>query len=236
MTKQAQLELEQRFADLKASLSHEQWADADFLTSRVDSLELIDITLAFRLMQRVKNLSPTQANQLKLKELRVKALEQEPELATLSSNEATSRKTMLKNNAVSLKDKMVVLSANPKLKKFKRPFALCVILPFLLFTFYQVIWASPRYESQAQLIVKEPDGMATLDPAMAIMSGFGVGSGSLDTELVKAFVYSNDMLSYLENTLEFSTHYSNTKYDFFSRLSGEASRETVLKYYLDRVL
>ncbi|MEP4891747.1 MAG: lipopolysaccharide biosynthesis protein [Aliiglaciecola sp.] len=236
MTNQAQLELEQRFNELKARLSNEQWSDADFLIRKVEELELTDITLAFRLMQRVKNLSPSEGNQQKLKELRVKALEKEPELATLSSNEPTSRKTMLKNNAVSIKDKLVVLSAHLKLQKFKRPFILCVILPFLLFTFYQVIWASSRYESQAKLIVKEPDGMATLDPAMAIMSGFGVASGSLDTELVKAFVYSNDMLAYLENTLEFSTHYSNTEYDFFSRLDGDASRESVLKYYLDRVL
>ncbi|GAB2695428.1 lipopolysaccharide biosynthesis protein [Aliiglaciecola aliphaticivorans] len=236
MTKQAQLELEKRFGDLKAILTDEQWSDADFLLKKVEELELTDMSLAFRLMQRVKNLSPIEANQAKLRELRAKALLEEPELATLSSNEPGSRKAMLKDNAANIKDKIVVLSAHPKFQKFTRPFALCVLLPFLLFAFYQVIWASPRYESQAKLIVKEPDGMATLDPAMAIMSGFGVSSGSLDTELVKAFVYSNDMLIYLEDTLDISKHYSNGEFDVFSRLDDEASKESRLKYYLDRVL
>ncbi|MDO6709102.1 lipopolysaccharide biosynthesis protein [Aliiglaciecola sp. 2_MG-2023] len=235
MTKQAQLELEQRFEELKALLSNEQWSDADFLNKKVEELEFTDVALAFRLMQRVKNLDPSETNQNKLKELRGKALQEVPELATLSSTESNNRKTMLQN-ALSLKEQIAVVFAHPQLQKFKRPLVLCVFLPFVLFAFYQVIWASPRYESQAKLIVKEPDGMATLDPAMALMSGFGVGSASLDTELVKAFIYSNDMLTYLENTLDISSHYSNNTYDMFSRLDGDASRETTLKYYLDRVL
>jgi capsular polysaccharide transport system permease protein len=70
---------------------------------------------------------------------------------------------------------------------------------------------------------------------MAIMAGFGVGASNLDTELVKAFIDSNDMLIYLEERLEISKHYSNSQYDFISRLNDDASRESLLSYYLDRV-
>lgn len=235
MTQQAQLKLEQRFSNLKTMFTNEKWSDGHFLLNKVEELQSSDVALAFRLMQRVKNLNPTTANQQKLTELRKQALQAVPELTTLSSTESTN-KTKLLNNAKSARVQISELFAHPQFTKFKRPFMLLVLLPFLLFTFYQLILASPRYESQAKLIVKEPDGMATLDPAMAIMSGFGMGSSNLDTELVKAFIYSNDMLVYLENTLQISKHFSDRQHDFFSRLGNDASRETLLSYYLDRVL
>lgn len=112
-----------------------------------------------------------------------------------------------------------------------RPFILLVIIPLVLFSFYQLVIASPRYLSQAQLIIKEPDSMSTLDPAMALLTGFGVGSSSSDTELVKAFVYSNDMLQYLESNFDLRAHYTNTDYDMFSRLNSDASTEDLKDYY-----
>jgi capsular polysaccharide transport system permease protein len=139
-------------------------------------------------------------------------------------------------NAQSLREQIAAVLAHPQMAKFKRPIAIFVLLPFLLFSFYQVILASPRYESQAKLIVKEPNGMATLDPAMAIMSGFGVSSGNSDTELVKAFIYSTDMLAYIDHELSISEHFSSTEYDFFSRLSAQASNEDKLSFFQDRVL
>ncbi|MFT4942193.1 MAG: capsular polysaccharide transport system permease protein [Paraglaciecola sp.] len=235
MTQQAQLELEQRFNDLKASVASKHWSEERFLLKKIEELKPVDIALAFRLMQRVKNLDPSVANQQKLTELRKQALKKEPELATLSSTESKSRMNLI-GNAQSLKEQIAGVLAHPQMAKFKRPFAMLVLLPFVLFTFYQVILASPRYESHAKLIVKEPNGMATLDPAMAIMSGFGVSSGNSDTELVKAFIYSTDMLSYIDQELSISEHFSSSEYDFFSRLSSDASNEDKLSYFQDRVL
>ena len=235
MTQQAQLKLEQRFSAFKASVSGEQWSDADFVLRKVEELELADIALAFRLMQRVKNLNPSDENQKKLADLRKRALQNRPELATSSSTESKIRRNLIRHRGT-LKTQLAKVIAHPKMAQFKRPFALFVLLPFFIFSFYQVILASPQYESQARLIVKEPDGMATLDPAMAIMAGFGAGASNLDTELVKAFVYSNDMLRYLEETLAITKHYSDSQYDFISRLDDDASRESILSYYLDKVL
>jgi capsular polysaccharide transport system permease protein len=235
MTQQAQLKLEQQFNTFKASVSGEQWSDELFLLKKVEELEPTDVALAFRLMQKVKNLNPSDANQKKLINLRKRALQNLPELATSSSTESKIRMNLI-GNAQSLREQIAGVLAHPQMAKFKRPIAICVLLPFILFTFYQVILASPRYESQARLIVKEPNGMATLDPAMAIMSGFGVSSGNTDTELVKAFIYSTDMLSYIDQELSISEHFSSTEYDFFSRLSAQASNEDKLGYFQDRVL
>jgi capsular polysaccharide transport system permease protein len=234
MTHQAQLRLEERFGQLKASISADNWTSDLFLLKKVEELEKSDIALAFRLMQRVKNLNPSDNNQVKLAKLRGLALKARPELTTLSSAESQGRGKLLES-ANGIKEHVSKLVADPKIKKFKHPFILFVLVPFFLFSFYQVLLASSQYESQARLIVKEPNGMATLDPAMAIMSGFGVGSSNLDTELVKAYIQSNDMLAYLNKTSDLGSHYTDTQYDIFSRLDNNASREELLSFYLDRV-
>ncbi|WP_158770902.1 lipopolysaccharide biosynthesis protein [Paraglaciecola sp. L1A13] len=233
MTQQAQLELEERFRVLRAALTAEQWSDWHDLNARVDELAPVDIALAFRLMQRVKNLNPTEQNIHRLTELQKQALEEIPALAVTSSRE--SKGARLLNNAQTLKEQISGVFSHPQFAKFKRPFTVFVVLPFLIFSFYQILLASPRYESQSRLIVREPDSMATLDPTMALMSGIGVGSGSLDTELVKAFIYSNDMLDYLENKLSVKKHYSDNKYDVFSRVADDSSRESLFSYYSDKV-
>ncbi len=235
MTQQAQLKLEDRFSIFKASVSAEQWSGELFLLKKVEELEPTDVALAFRLMQRVKNLNPSDANRQKLTDLKTQALQKRPDLATTSSTESKIKMNLI-GNAQSLREQIAAVLAHSQMSKFKRPIAIFVLLPFLIFSFYQVILASPRYESQAKLIVKEPDGMATLDPAMAIMSGFGVSSGSSDTELVKAFIYSTDMLTYIDQELSISEHFSSTEYDFFSRLSAQASNEDKLSFFQDRVL
>ncbi|MEP1553271.1 MAG: lipopolysaccharide biosynthesis protein [Paraglaciecola sp.] len=124
---------------------------------------------------------------------------------------------------------------NSDQKKLRNPILVFVVLPFVCFAIYQVFVASPRYESQAKLIVKEPNSASTLDPALAIMSGFGVSSSNSDVELVKAFIYSNDMLNYLDENIQISQHYSDSVHDIFSRLANDASNESRLEYYLNNV-
>ena len=113
----------------------------------------------------------------------------------------------------------------------QRPFVLFVMVPLLLFTIYQVFLASPRYQSQSRLIVKEPDSMATMDASFALLSGFGMTNGNVDTELVKAFIQSNDMLTYLEDKLSVRVHFEGSHIDFFSRLGKDASQEDFLAFY-----
>jgi capsular polysaccharide transport system permease protein len=233
MTVQAQQLLENKIRELRATLTFEQWADPDYLLIRVKELDKIDIALAFRLMQRVRNLAPTASNQTILKELRMKVLVLNPELAKTSSTDIASRPKLL-THAKGFFNLIVALRRSSPLQK-QTPFMFLVIFPFLLFSFYQLVLASPRYESTAQLIVKEPNGMATLDPAMAIISGFGMTSSNADTELVKSYIHSNDMLAFLEGELNISEHFSDHQYDLISRLSDSASRESQFSFFLDKV-
>lgn len=110
-----------------------------------------------------------------------------------------------------------------------------VILPLLLFTFYLLLIASPRFESQTQMIIKEPDGMATLDPTLALFSGLGGNISGSDGELIKAYIYSNNMMQHLEKHLSLTEHFESNQFDFFSRLSSSASVEDRLEYFQSRV-
>jgi len=124
---------------------------------------------------------------------------------------------------------------NNLIKLFISPFMLLAIVPWILFAIYQIYIATPRYESQAQLIVQQPDGMATMDASMAILSGLGMPTSNTDTELVKAYIYSYDMLKYLNETLNLRQHYQQQDVDFFSRLDEEATREDFLEFYQDHL-
>lgn len=232
MTQEAQQQLEIQFLELRKRYTSLQWVDGRFLLEEVKKLETEDVALAYRLMKRVKNLEPSDDNQSYLSELQDRTLKEKPELVMVSSTEQ-SKKIIHKGKGV-VKQLLKVVSKD-SIKKYQTPFLLVVWLPFFVFAFYQIIIASPRYESQAKIIVKEPNGMATLDPTMALMSGFGLSSGGSDTELVKAFIYSKDMLDFLEENIGFSKHFSDSKFDMISRLADDASSEDLLKYYLKHV-
>lgn len=112
------------------------------------------------------------------------------------------------------------------------PFIVLVVLPSVLFSGYQLCWATERYQSQAQVIVQQPDGMATMDASMALLTGLGVSStGVSDTELVKAYISSNDMLQYLDENLDLRSHYSQNSIDIFSRMPKNESKEGLLEFY-----
>ena len=109
-------------------------------------------------------------------------------------------------------------------------FKVLVVAPVILFALYLVLFASPRYESQAQLVIKQPDGMATMEPSLALLSGLGGSANSVDTDLVKAYIWSNDMLTYLDQQIDYSTHFQTQSYDMFSNLSDGATREDKLAF------
>nr|WP_283104597.1 lipopolysaccharide biosynthesis protein [Shewanella olleyana] len=117
------------------------------------------------------------------------------------------------------------------LKYLYTPLGLFVFLPILLFSFYQIVWASPRYESRTQMIVQQPDGMSTLDPSMALLTGLGGTPVNTDTQIVQAYIFSNDMLQYLDSSLAIREHFESNDVDMFSRLYSWQSKESFSQFY-----
>ena len=153
MTEQAQQVLENKIKELRLTLTSEQWANADFLLIRVKELEKTDLVFAFRLMQRVRNISPTKSNCDLLDDLREKAFKLDPELAISASHNMPAKRRAF-SGLKRLGKAFFASSKQTGIKKLNQPIIYFVAIPFLLFALYQTIIASPRYESQAQLIVK----------------------------------------------------------------------------------
>ncbi|MFC3121958.1 lipopolysaccharide biosynthesis protein [Agaribacter flavus] len=114
-------------------------------------------------------------------------------------------------------------------------YKLIVLLPCVLTLIFLAFIASPRYESTTLLMVEQPDAGATLTPELALLSSMSGAKATTDNELVKAYIFSNDMLQYLEATYSFSEHYSDKRLDFFSRLEEDASLETRHAYFTKRI-
>ncbi len=121
-------------------------------------------------------------------------------------------------------------------KPLQHSFVLLVLIPSLLFALYQLFWATERYESEAQVLVKEPDSTTTMDATMAALSGLGVSNtAGTDPQILESYIFSNDMINYLDETIDLRQHFSDTAIDVFSRVHDDDSRETFAKYYEDHV-
>ncbi|WP_444914615.1 hypothetical protein [Microbulbifer sp. TRSA007] len=127
----------------------------------------------------------------------------------------------------------VVSNASRHIPKLKG-WALFVILPLLVLVAYYLFWVSERYVSSAQLIVKDSTSAHATSPALGLLIP-GMGADTQDAFLVVNYIHSLDMALYLDEKLELSEYYKSTRYDFFSRLSPDATQEDYLEYYRDHI-
>ncbi|WP_318520993.1 lipopolysaccharide biosynthesis protein [Photobacterium leiognathi] len=210
--------IEEKFQQFKTSITPEEFNSIEFLTSKAEQMKENDEALAKRILIRVNNLNKQNANNQKAK---IKPNNPEPNpLHLVSSDDAAKSDKNTSSRLVTIYSRLT-----------SSPFLVLVIIPTLIFAFYQNFWATERYESQAQVIVQQPDGMATMDTGLALLSGMGMPTSGKDTELVKAYIYSNDMLNYLNKTLDLKAHYSQSTIDYFSRIHNSDSREELLEFY-----
>ena len=113
-----------------------------------------------------------------------------------------------------------IFDSSPKRSIFRRKlgvFSLAFLFS-LLAAYYWTFIASDRFVSVAHVIVQRTD-MAT-GPTLDVASLIGsqVGHSRPDQMLLRDYLLSMDMLRKLEAKLKISAHYSNTQYDFFSRM------------------
>lgn len=216
--------LEQRFREFQKKQTAENFNSRDFLNREAERIRPEDPELADRILVRVRNLTKQTHKNITAKESRI--LKEKTEKAESVTENDSSVEASGKNELEPL------LSSKKAMSFLRTPFVIFVLLPTLLFSCYQLFWATVRYESQAKVIVQQPDSAATLDSSLALLSGLGVStSGGADPQLLEAYINSNDMLTYLDETLELEKYYADTSADFFSRLEHDAPREDFLDFY-----
>lgn len=109
-----------------------------------------------------------------------------------------------------------------------------VVLTSLLVVGYYTLWASDRFVSQTQFVVKQADSN---EMPVVGLAALGTASTSMkDSMIVKAYIESMDMAQALDEAVGLKRHYQNTQWDMVSRLSSSASKEDYLKYYQEHVV
>lgn len=227
MSQQAVEKIEQRFTELGLKTDKAIWDNGEKLIGLAQQVEQNDVYLARRVMQRARNLNPK--NEQINKELA--RLTNKINSKAKQTQTSTSTEQHVKPN---IKQSAIAKLNNKRgLHLLTKPWFVLLVVPFVLFAFYQLVLAAPRYESRAQLIIQQPDGMSTMDPSMALLSGLGVGgSSTADSEIAKAYIHSQDMLNYLQQHSNLKEHYQQHG-DIFTGLSSDASSEDLLNYYID---
>jgi len=227
MSQQAVEKIEQRFTELGLKTDKAIWDNGEELTGLAQQVEQNDVYLARRVMQRARNLNPKNEKINKeLARLTNKVNSKAKQTQTSTSTEQNVKPNIKQSAIAKLNNKR-------GLHLLTKQWFVLLVVPFVLFAFYQLALAAPRYESRAQLIIQQPDGMSTMDPSMALLSGLGVGgSSTADSEIAKAYIHSQDMLNYLQQHSNLKAHYQQHG-DIFTGLSSDASSEDLLNYYID---
>ena len=108
-----------------------------------------------------------------------------------------------------------------------------VVIPFILVLLYYTLLATDRFTSQAIITIKGDNGaMGGLELGLL---GLGGASGLEDERIVKEYMLSNDMLTYLNENIQHKEHFQSDDADYFSRLSKGATREEYIQYYQEHV-
>lgn len=116
----------------------------------------------------------------------------------------------------------------------KLAFLIVVIIPVALYACYLLFIATPRYEAEFRIQIKEPG-----KNAMSMGQLFGVaGLSSSATDngyAVTQYLESANAISDLERSVNLRERYSRSSIDVFSRLSKGATIERFQRYWKNRL-
>lgn len=107
-----------------------------------------------------------------------------------------------------------------------------IIIPFIIATVYLFIFASNRYVSSSQVVVRQQEsGQQSAMPGLAMLVGAVDPVSREDTLYLKEYIVSHDMLRVLEDKLNWTEHYAGKWNDPLFYLSSSAPSEEKLKFY-----
>lgn len=236
MTTSTKEQTEKDFLKLKSTMSKKEWDDPNHLLQLANSYEDDNPALSLRILKRVKNLNNLNNKHARSTEARLESLlEEKQQKRSLNQKvkpDISSTTTTQNIEEIEVAEKS---TRSWFLQLYKKPLFIFVIFPWLIFFIYQVFLAAPRFVSGSQVIVEQPDSMATMDTGMAILSGLGMQPNYTDAELVKTFIHSADLISYIDSKIKIKEHYSSQDADFISRLDQSSSKEQLYSYFRKHV-
>lgn len=123
-----------------------------------------------------------------------------------------------------------------RLSRFRlmmRKFFAFVILPTMLMACYFIFFSTPLYSSKSEMTIQKQSA-ASASGTSAISSlfqGTAFGNNS-DSAGVQTYLQSREAFSRLEEDYPFSEHFMTDQFDFFTRLSPDATEKEKYENYL----
>jgi capsular polysaccharide transport system permease protein len=211
--------IDRKFNDIKKNLSAEEWNSLDFL-EKLKTKYLSEPLIVKKIDNRIELLT---------KVMPASSAGDAPDKNT-SATKALGKQVQPNDDSES---KPAAAETKDRIFSYlkQHTFVALVLIPSLLFSFYQLFIATERFESQAKVLVQQPDASSTLDASMALLSGLGVSSnGNADPEILKTYINSIDMANFLDQKLNLKAHYQNDDVDIFSRLKDD-DQEAFIDFY-----
>jgi capsular polysaccharide transport system permease protein len=108
-------------------------------------------------------------------------------------------------------------------------FALCVVVPVLVSTFYFTFWASDQYVAQARFTVT--NSMIPKLDGLAEVTGLAQASIVRDTQIVTNYLQSRAAVEKLDAKVGLRAAYSRAEIDYFSRFDPAKPIEKFVRYW-----
>lgn len=123
----------------------------------------------------------------------------------------------------------LVLFKNNRIS-ISRLIAVFVFLPTILVFLYYGLWASPMYISSAKFSVQNTAPSLTNVDINTLLFGNGKVANN-DNYIVLEYLNSLVLIHEVNNELQLLEHYSDKKYDIFSRLGDDPTDNDIMKYW-----
>ncbi|KWF93575.1 lipopolysaccharide biosynthesis protein [Burkholderia diffusa] len=122
-----------------------------------------------------------------------------------------------------------------ELRKYRLPAAF-VVVPLLACGLYLSLISRDRFVSESQVLVKDSSRSISAGLNLqALLAGGGDATARDDAIVLRQYIESPDMLAKIDARLKLKDAFGHVGLDVFNRLSRDATREDVLRYYLRRV-
>lgn len=114
-----------------------------------------------------------------------------------------------------------------------KPLALfMIIVPMVIAILYYALFASNRYVSSAQVVVRQAESSSQANiPGLALLMSSIDPVSREETLYLREYITSPDMLQYLEQEEQWSAHFADRWNDPLYWLSADASLEDKVKFY-----
>lgn len=113
-------------------------------------------------------------------------------------------------------------------------FLVLVIIPWIAIIVYMMSFASPRYVSTSNVVIKQMSEQNVSSSGISALLGVN-NTNRDDAVYLTEYILSNDMIAKLDERFDFRKNFRGTGSDFINELKEDATQEELNNYFKKRV-